>query len=134
MKRRGLIDTNLIIRFLTQDQKQQAAIAAKMFGACERDELQLVLLPAVLAECVFVLESFYQYPRNLIADTLKILITAPGTEIQNEAQQIQALEFYAATKLHFVDCMLAATSLAINLPLITFDRKLQKLTHTLPPQ
>ncbi len=134
MKRRGLIDTNLIIRFLTQDQKQQAAIAAKMFEACERDELQLVLLPAVLAECVFVLESFYQYPRNLIADTLKILITAPGTEIQNEAQQIQALEFYAATKLHFVDCMLAATSLAINLPLITFDRKLQKLTHTLPPQ
>ncbi len=105
-----------------------------MFGACERDELQLVLLPAVLAECVFVLESFYQYPRNLIADTLKILITAPGIEIQNEAQQIQALEFYAATKLHFVDCMLAATSLAINLSLITFDRKLQKLTHTPPPQ
>ena len=33
------------------------------FGGCDRGELTLVVLPTVVAECVFVLGSFYMHPR-----------------------------------------------------------------------
>ncbi len=45
MSARRVLDTNLIIRHLTQDNAQ---IAARLFAACDRGELELVVLPAVL--------------------------------------------------------------------------------------
>ena len=53
MTKRRLIDTNLIVRHLVQDHEKQARIAGKLFEACDRGEIILVILPAVLAECVF---------------------------------------------------------------------------------
>ncbi len=74
MKRRRLIDTNLIVRHLVQDHPEHAAKAGKLFEASDQGELTLVILPAVLAECVFVLESFYEHSRPEIAEALKDLI------------------------------------------------------------
>jgi predicted nucleic acid-binding protein len=56
--KRRLVDTNLIVRYLVQDHERHAKAARKLFEACDRGEVVMVVLPAVLAECVFVLESF----------------------------------------------------------------------------
>jgi len=57
MSQRRLIDTNLIIRYLVQDQHATLRLRGKLFDACvARDDL--VVLSVVVAECVFVLESF----------------------------------------------------------------------------
>jgi predicted nucleic acid-binding protein len=53
MKGRRLIDTNLIVRYLVQDHEKHARIAGRLFDACDRGELTIVVLPEVLAECVF---------------------------------------------------------------------------------
>jgi predicted nucleic-acid-binding protein len=58
-------------------------------------------LPAVLAECVFVLESFYEHPRGDIASALGRLISSPGVEI-DAAIHLDALDRYRKTKVHFV--------------------------------
>lgn len=76
-----LIDTNLVIRHLTQDHPKHAEIAAKLFAAGDRGELTLILLPTVLAECVYVLESFYKHPREQIRKALTHLIESTGVEI-----------------------------------------------------
>src|ERR1700735_4788278 len=103
MSQRRLIDTNLIVRHLTQDHAKHAAIAGKLFAACDRGELTLVILPSVLAECVFVLESFYKHPRAEIGRTLAMLIDSPGIEIADLPIHLDALRRYQPTKLHFVD-------------------------------
>ena len=59
MTKRRLVDTNLIVRYLVQDHDKHAKAAGKLFDACDRGDLVIVGLPVVLAECVFVLESFY---------------------------------------------------------------------------
>jgi predicted nucleic-acid-binding protein len=59
--------------------------------------LGLVVLPAVLAECVFALESFYEHPRADIAAALSQLISSPGVEISETAVHIDALERYRRT-------------------------------------
>ncbi len=58
MSNRRLLDTNLIVRHLVQDNERHAKIGSRIFAACDRGDLALVVLPSVVAECVFVLESF----------------------------------------------------------------------------
>ena len=76
--KRKLVDTNLIVRYLVQDHEKHAKAAGKLFEACDRGEIEIVILSAVLAECVFVLESFYQHPRANIAPVLNTLLSSPG--------------------------------------------------------
>lgn len=126
MTNRRLVDTNLIIRHLVQDHEKQAKAAARVFDACDRGEVTIVVLPAVLAECVFVLESFYDHPRADIASVLGRLISSPGVEISQVAVHLDALNRYKRMKIHFVDCLIAATAVAENTPVATFDQDFRK--------
>jgi predicted nucleic acid-binding protein len=126
VSRRRLVDTNLIVRYLVQDQEKQARAAGKLFDACDRGDLVIVVLPAVLAESVFVLESFYEHARADIASALGTLISSPGVEISGPAVHLDALDRYRKTKVHFVDCLIAATAAAEDTPVATLDRDFRK--------
>ena len=116
MSKRRLADTNLIVRHLVQDHPAHAKIAARLVAACDRGDLTLVVLPAVLAECVFVLESFYEHPRADIARVMSALVGSPGIELADLAIHLDALRRYGETRAHFVDCTIAATAATVNLP------------------
>ena len=122
-----LIDTNLIVRHLVQDHEHYAKAAGKLFEACDRGDVTLLLLPAVVAECVFVLESFYRHDRKSIASCIASLIESPGISLADVTVHLDALARYGASKLHFIDCMLAAHALANGIPIATFDNDLKKL-------
>lgn len=123
---RRLVDTNLVVRYLVQDHEKHAKAAGRLFEACDRAELRIVMLPAVLAECVFVLESFYERPRGEIASALGTLISSPGVEIHEMPVHLDALDRYGKTKVHFVDCLIASAASAQNIPVATFDRDFRK--------
>jgi predicted nucleic acid-binding protein len=126
VSKRRLVDTNLIVRYLVQDHEKHAKAAGKLFDACDRGDVVIVVLPAVLAECVFVLESFYEHARGEIVAALGRLISSPGVEISGVAIHLDALERYRKTKVHFVDCLLAATAAAEDTPVATFDQDFRK--------
>jgi predicted nucleic-acid-binding protein len=127
VSKRRLVDTNLIVRYLVQDHEKHAKAAGKLFDACDRGDVVIVVLPAVLAECVFVLESFYEHPRGDIASALGRLISSPGVEI-DAAINLDALDRYRKTKVHFVDCLIAATAATENMPVASFDQDFRKFT------
>ena len=126
MSKRRLVDTNLIVRYLVQDHEKHARAAGKLFDACDRGDLEIVVLPVVLAECVFVLESFYRHPRADIASALGRLISSPGVEISEVTVHLDALNRYKGSKAHFVDCLLAATAVGKGVPVATFDQDFRK--------
>ena len=126
MSKRRLVDTNLIVRYLVQDHEKHAKAAGKLFDACDRGDVVIAVLPVVLAECVFVLESFYEHPRGHISSALGRLISSPGVEIRGATIHLDALERYRKTKVHFVDCLLAATAAAHDTPVATFDQDFRK--------
>jgi predicted nucleic-acid-binding protein len=126
VSKRRLVDTDLIVRHLVQDHEKHAKAAGKLFDRCDRGDLVIVVSPAVLAECVFVLDSFYQHPREDIASALSTLISSPGVEISEEAIHLDALNRYRKTKIHFVDCLIAATASFENTPVATFDQDFRK--------
>jgi predicted nucleic-acid-binding protein len=121
-----LIDTNLIVRFLVQDHEKLAKTALKLFEACDRGELTLIVLPVVLAECVFVLESFYKHGRADIAKVLAKLISSPGVNLEDPGLHLDALQRYGSAKVHFVDCVIAARAAASGLSVASFDQDFKK--------
>jgi len=129
MSQRRLIDTNLIIRYLVQDHARHAKAAGKLFDACGRGEMTLVVLSVVVAECVFVLESFYKQPSTDIAQVLGSLVSNPGVELDELAMHLDALERYGKSRMHFVDCMLAATAASRRVPVATFDSDFKKFSN-----
>jgi predicted nucleic-acid-binding protein len=126
MNKQRLVDTNLIVRYLVNDHEKHARAASKLFEACDRCDVIVVMLPAVLAECVFVLESFYRHPRVNIASALERLISSPGVEISEVAVHLDALNRYKETKAHFVDCLIAAHAAAKDVAVSTFDQDFRK--------
>jgi predicted nucleic-acid-binding protein len=126
VSKRRLVDSNLIIRYLVQDHEKHAKAAGKLFDACDRGDVVIVALSAVLAECVVVLESFYEHPRGDIASVLGRLISSPGVEIAAVATHLDALDRYRRTKVDFVDCLIAATAATENMPVASFDQDFRK--------
>ncbi len=123
-----LVDTNVIIRHLVQDHQSHSPMASALFEACDRGDLDLVVLPAVLAECVFLLGSFYQYPRARTSSVLSGLMDSPGVDLAELDVHLDALSRYAATDLDFVDCLIAAIAAATGLKVATFDSDFKKFS------
>ena len=85
----------------------------------------LVVLPSVVAECVFVLESFYELPRADIARVMAALISSPG-RTGRIGHSSYALDRYRRTHVHFVDCTVAAAAASLSLRVATFDNDYKK--------
>ena len=112
MSKRRIVDTNLVVRYRVQDHEKHARAVGKLFDACERGAAVIMVLPVVLAECAFLLESFCAHRRADIASALRRLISSPGVEISEVRVHLDA----------FVDCLIAATAVAEKVPVSSFDQ------------
>ncbi len=122
-----LLDTNILLRFITGEPADQAKEAAELVAAAQAGKVRLAVLPMVLAEAVFVLTGFYEQSRSKVADVLMHLISSTGFHAEEPERMLQALKLFGVGKLDFVDCYLAAASIREGRTLVSFDRDLAKL-------
>jgi len=92
------------------DSEDRAKLAGRLLAASDAGELTLVMLPEVLVECVCVLESFYEHPREHIARVFGELVRSVGVELGGLEVHLDALASYGRTKVHYVDCVIATTA------------------------
>ena len=123
-----LLDANVVLRFLRRDQPVMAAAAEALFARVERGEVRLVLDSLILAEVVFVLQSYYKAGRETIADALLDMINSgDGVETDRPALLNDALERYRRhPQVDFGDAMLGALAAEQNVPVASFDRDLDR--------
>ncbi len=72
----AFLDTNVIIRHLTGDPPAMATRATAVLAGPG----PLLLVDLVVAECVYVLESFYDVLRVRVADLMRAAIALPSIE------------------------------------------------------
>jgi predicted nucleic-acid-binding protein len=63
-----LLDTNVLVRFLTSDRSPKYRGLYIFFQGLERGEHRVELKLVVLFQTIFVLKSFYKVPKQDIAD------------------------------------------------------------------
>ena len=119
---RLLLDTNVIVRFLTGDHLAHSPRSRSLFARAAAGDVTLVVTSLELAETVWVLQSFYKLDRPAIAAAFKDLIESGGIEVQNKASLLSALRNFAQTDVNFVDAYHAAIAVAESIAIASFDR------------
>ena len=124
------IDTNLFIRYLTNDDPQKADRVEKLLEQAKSGKIRLVTAELVIAEVVWVLESAYGLKSNEIAPMIKAILGTPGLEVTNKALVGKALNHYLVYNIDFIDGYIVALMERMNIPEVySFDKKhLQKVT------
>lgn len=111
-----LIDTNIILRYLLEDNEQQAekAVTEIMNGAVTTAE--------VIAEVVYVLSRVYKIPRDEVSWMIHRLLM--DLKVENLRSLRYALGLFNQTSLDFVDCLLVAYHKVLGVDILSFDKKL----------
>ena len=121
---RAFADTNLFLRYLTNDIPRDADAVERLMRQAVAGELILVTNALVLAEIVWTLESFYHLPRPDIKQRVLAILNTPGLEVVDGDLALQAVVWYAERNVDFIDAFNAAWMRAQKLEAIyTFDRK-----------
>jgi predicted nucleic acid-binding protein len=121
-----LVDTNLVIRFLTGEPEKQAELAAGFFQSSEADRITLQFCPIVVAEVVFVLTGkIYGYRRKTVAEKLLQFLRNPAFKVQELEVMEQALDLFSKRKIDFADAYLAALAMNSVCAVATFDKDFQ---------
>ena len=115
----------MIVRHLTGDPPDQAARATAALASGEA----LLLTDLVLAECVYVLESFYEVPPARVAELTRAAMALPNLKTVDKAILIRSLEIYELDRLDFAEAYLAAQAEATGVgEVLSFDRSIDRLT------
>jgi predicted nucleic-acid-binding protein len=89
------LDTNVLVRFLVDDDREQAERALAFLETCVRDDTPCLVTDIVVCETVWVLESCYRFGRSEIASTLGSLLRARQLQFQSPDLVSRALGRYA---------------------------------------
>jgi len=119
---RVFIDTNLFLRYLTNDVPTQADAVEALLQQAADKEMILVTNSLVLAEIVWVLSSYYQRSRVDIRDKVLAVLNTPGLEVVDRDLILQAVAWFAEKNIDFIDAYNAAWLLAQDMNVAyTFD-------------
>lgn len=115
----AFVDTNVLVRHLTGDPADQARRATEALASSE----QLLLADLIVAECVYVLESFYEVERSRIAEMMRAAIALPSMRTIDDALLLRALEVYETFELDFADAYLVAQAEITGVAeIVSFDK------------
>ncbi len=121
---RVVIDTNLLVRYLTNDEPQKAKAVEKLLIQAEKGDLKILIPSIVIAELIWVLESFYKMKAGAIAELVEAILNTPGIDVTDKKILTPALKLYKIDNIDFIDAWIAEFARQRDVRTIyTFDRK-----------
>ena len=121
-----LVDTNILVRHITGDPPEMAAKARRLIEAADRGDEVIEVLPVILAETVYTLESFYELERKAVAKALSLLLRCRGIWPHEKERLLDALQRFHDHNVSFADAYLAAGGAGTGLRVASFDRDFEK--------
>lgn len=118
------LDTNVLIRYLAQDDEKQSALATRLIeNECTAKVPGYVGL-IVLVEVVWVSESCYEATRSEIASIVQRLLSIKQLVVQDAEIAWKALRLFESAKADFSDCLIECSAVAAGCGrVMTFDKQ-----------
>ena len=120
----AFIDTNVLVRHLTGDPPDMAERATAFL----RVGRELLLTDLVAAETVYVLESFYEAPRHVVAEAVRSLVAFESIVCVDAALLLRAIEVYETERIDFAEAYLVACAESTGVGKVaSFDRSIDRV-------
>ncbi len=117
------LDTNVLVRYLTQDDPPQAKIAGAIIEEAAAESERLLVQPVVLCELVWVLETVYEYTKREVVPLLDRILRTAQFEIPEKETVWRAWADYRSGKGDFSDYLIGRANERLGAGhTVTFDR------------
>lgn len=115
-----LIDTNVIVRFLTRDDPKLTKKAEKILKNAESGQLEIP--DFILTEIVWLLLSYYKIEKEEVIEKLEGMLAFDKFKLNRKVLR-EAVDIYRDNNISFVDAYLLAKGEQNNQKVISFDKK-----------
>jgi predicted nucleic-acid-binding protein len=121
----AFIDTNILVRHLTGDPPEMGERATAFLAS----QPELYLADLIVAETIYVLESFYKAPREQVAAVMRSLVAMRSMHTVDPALLLRAIEVYEIDRLDFAEAYLVACAESTGVGAVaSFDKALDRIT------
>ncbi len=100
------LDTNVLVRYLAQDDRRQAAKALQLIEKECSEERPGFITAIALAELVWVLESCYGSGKSAVVAVLQRILRARQLVVQDAETVWKAVRLFETSKADFADCLI----------------------------
>ena len=122
--KKAVIDTNLLVRYLINDDQKKAEAVDNLLDRAAKGEVRIVVPSVVIAELVWVLESFYQLKADAILELVEAIINTSGLDVTDKSTIIPALRLYKSKSIDFIDAWIIEFAKERGVKTIyTFDKR-----------
>jgi predicted nucleic-acid-binding protein len=120
------LDTNVLVRFVTNDDASQAAVVERLFAECQRNREHLLISTPVICELVWVLKNGLRQTKAEIVKVIDGLIEDELFHMEHRALVVKALDRYRPGRADFPDYLIGEIASAAGCrDTVTFDRALK---------
>ena len=127
----ALLDTNVILRYLTNNSPEAAEAVAKRFGEAKAGKISLRINSFIVIETIYLLEDYYHFSREEIVSALGGLLAQPFLDLEDKDCVFAALLSYNHSIADFTDCLLHALARQNTYKILSFDKHFDKLEPNL---
>ena len=115
------LDTNVLVRYIMQDEPGQSAKATRLIESLDPDNPGFVCMVTVI-ELYWVLSSCYDLSPKQAADALEALVHSRQLVVERSDMVVRALRIHAGGKADFPDCLIERSAAAAGcVQTMTFD-------------
>ncbi len=123
------LDTNVLVRYVVEDDAAQRAAAKRLISRCVGEGLALFVPVTVILELEWVLRSNFAFAKDDVLLTLSSLFSAAELSFESEQALEVALQLFRKGSADFADCLhIALATQAGAQPLWTFDKGAAKVS------
>ncbi len=118
------LDTNILVRYVVQDDSAQLAAAKRLITRCVEEGQSLFVPVTVMLELEWVLRSSFEFGKDDVIQVVSSLLSAAELSFESERALEVALHLFRESTAEFADCVhVALASQAGEQPLWTFDKR-----------
>lgn len=117
------LDTNILVRFLVQDDKKQCARVNRLFESTQHDKEVLYVPLLVVLELVWVLQSVYTVERDEILEAIDALLQLPVLKFEKQPVVRDFISLAAQSSGGLADLLIGESSRSSGCEaVLTFDK------------
>lgn len=124
-----ILDANIILRFITADDKEKQEKTARLFERIKEGKIKAFIHDVIFAEIVFVLVSrkLYNLSKSKIQALLLPIVNLTNIKFNSKKKIKRALELFVRHDVDFEDALIAADAESKGIKIISFDRDFKKI-------